>query len=282
MITNNQNKCEITYEKEPEDWSTFKSDTKNLTSKHASDLKISTMTTIYRLRDKLGEECDFNLVNIWDNIEYSKKACDMCVELSMGSNKNKDKDNSGKFYNQITFGIVYKDCNISAKIFKNGKLQATGSRNIDIVREVPILVGEILNEIPGATKNLIQKILVDPENEGVVMINSNFKFPSEIRQNIIKDIIIKNYLLRDGGNFLSAVAPNRYPGLNIKFLTTDSIEKYSNDTTLNKVKGGKVSILLFRSGSIIITGTTKVAYLKEAYETIIDIIVKHLEEIKVN
>lgn len=98
------------------------------------------------------------------------------------------------------------------------------------------------------------------KNVNVEMINSDFNVHFYINQNVLA-----NLLRNDPYNMFVKFNPSSYPGVNIKY-----------DCKLEPV-GNNSSILVFRTGRIIITGKINMDQLKESYNFINGILKKHYD-----
>jgi len=111
-------------------------------------------------------------------------------------------------------------------------------------------------------------------NVRIVMINSNFSFGSNISQERLKNIMNNDkYSTENPENVwrIASFQPEKYTGLNSKYLTSDF--RHSNTLTeLPKKIDEQVSILVFRSGKVTITGAKNTTDLLEAYKTITNLV----------
>ena len=82
-----------------------------------------------------------------------------------------------------------------------------------------------------------------------------------IKQELLKNILVKEYSLSATFSALS-----RYPGINLKI-----------NSLIEKDK--KISLLIFRSGSIIITGSKNAKDISNCYAFIINVISKNSEKL---
>ena len=151
----------------------------------------------------------------------------------------------------------YPDSKVSVKIFKNGSIQMSGIKSILAVNTVlNKLVNELKKEF-GKPENGLMKIIsfVDKIEDVKVskfkidMINSGFEIGYEInRENLYNALLNKKIECK--------FEPSIHAGVNIKFVPSDS--------KLDK----KVSIFVFESGNIIITGAKTVNNILESFSYI--------------
>jgi TATA-box binding protein (TBP) (component of TFIID and TFIIIB) len=195
----------------------------------------------------------------------------------------KIKRSKNKFFNQVTAYIkLGPDRYINVKIFKNGSLQMTGIKKIS---ECNIIINKLLAEINTVNSNTItlpaQNTLL-PEfvlvpltpNTDVIfyektealkvitfnirMINSNCHVPFKINRDVLFGLLKKEKIK-------CRYDPNSHACVNIRHDINDT---------------DKVSIFVFQSGSIIITGGKTISDINNGYHYIMNIISKHYELIK--
>jgi len=220
-----------------------------------TSLNISTMTLCFNFNQQI------NLKLLKEKLPES-----LTVNYKPGSKKSKvpKKKGTDSFYNSFDIKICLVDheknvySNISIFIFPNGKAKAAGIKTINTIQILMDELVELINYVPGTTEN--PKLLA-PENIKIQMICSDFKI-KPIKEDsdgwCIKQEELKNILVKQG---LSATfsALSRYPGINLKI---DSIID----------EGKQISLLIFRSGSIIITGGKNAKDLSNCYNFITNII----------
>jgi len=216
-------------------------------------------------------------------------------ELKGIYNNLKIKRSKHRFFNQVTAYIkLSTDRYINVKIFKNGSLQMTGIKK---TQECNIIINKLLNEII----NPINSNTITPYSEGVIlpdfmqtpetpntiinfmemtpvttpvtpvalanlkvtdfnirMINSNCKVPFKINRDILFQLLKKDKIK-------CRYDPNSHACVNIRH------DINSND---------KVSIFVFQSGCIIITGGKTILDINKGYNYIMELISKYYESIK--
>lgn len=238
-------------------------------SKIPECITISTITITCKLGSiiylenfaKYIDLSDDKIINIkcGNNLEY-------CRNISPTKKKNKKNKKKTNFFNQATMEIKPKgNKHINVKLFRNGSIQMTGCKNIkDAYEVIEILVTEIKNE-KAIMQNgiIIDKLYVDNvdllciSNFKIGMINSDFKVPYLINRDVLYDIILKN-------NIQCSYEPCIHACVNIKY-------KYDDAKT--------ISIFVFQSGSIIVTGATNVLHIINAYNFITNILTVHKDKI---
>lgn len=215
------------------------------------DLTISTITVICKLDVK------FDLIKILSKIDLKEGVIEyirgMEVFKSLGTIK-KHKIVTKSFRNQLSIGVFIKKKTglklLSIKLFINGSLHITGCKELsDAVRAMNVLMTEINDD-----EYRINKI-----NElKVVMINSGFK----IGFNIDRDKLYK--LVRD--TYTCSYDPTIHACVDMKIMDGDKI----------------ISVFIFESGSIIITGGNSLEQIVNTYQIVNKILLENYKKIVKN
>ena len=163
---------------------------------------------------------------------------------------------STKFYNQATVGYRDGYSNKSIKIFPNGSIQVAGCSDLfdcnRIIKQLSFLLKIVLDikeEIP-------------TDSFRVVMINSNFSLNYNI--NLIE--LYRHFLSHK--LFSVTFDPDRYSAVKIKFKPASDMKK--------------VTVSIFGTGKIIITGAQTLNEIAYAYNIINKHIMVNHEKIKVS
>jgi len=204
-------------------------------------------------------------------------------EIKQFYNNLKIKRSKHRFFNQVTAYIkLDTDRYINVKIFKNGSLQMTGIKKIS---ECNIIISKLIDQLNTINSNSVtipaQNTLL-PEfvtefvsaNTDIVlieklgdlkvidfnirMINSNCRVPFKINRDVLFGLLKKEKVK-------CRYDPNSHACVNIRH-------------DINQTD--KVSIFVFQSGSIIITGGKTILDINHGYNYIMSIISKHYELIK--
>jgi TATA-box binding protein (TBP) (component of TFIID and TFIIIB) len=218
-----------------------------------SPLRISTITICFNFNQ------DIPLMNL--KKELGNK---INIKYIPGSKKSKiqKKKGSDTFYNSFDLKLSVVDftqnifSNVSVFIFPNGKVKIAGIKTINTIN---ILIEELIDIL--VEFNKFEKELI-AENIKIQMICSDFKIKPNIPNNYgwcIKQEILKNILVKEYSLSATFSPLSRYPGINVK---KESIYPENKP----------VSLLIFRSGCIIITGAKNTTDLIDSYNIIIDII----------
>jgi len=229
----------------------------------SKNLKISTMTITCSL------DIEFYLENIAkyiilkdDGIKSVKYGKGEEYNRSLYKKKKKNKKNKKQkfFYNQITILIKPEhNTDINIKLFNNGSIQMTGCKSIIDVLDVLKTLCIELKKIRGSINNETHELEIKPfvsnyknldidqiKNFNISMINSNFDIGFEINRKLLFEQLLFE-------QFEVIFEPLVHAGVNLKY-------NYKNEK--------KVTILIFASGSIVITGANTCDQIKEAYEFI--------------
>jgi len=175
----------------------------------------------------------------------------LAVSYKPGSRKSKIKKKKGtdSFYNSFDIKLTFVDrtvepvifSNVSIFIFPNGKVKAAGIKTINTIK---VMVSELIEMIKYVNVPVVENIdKLSIENVKIQMICSDFKI-KPVREDAdgwcLKQEELKNILVNQGYSATFS-ALSRYPGINLKYPSKIDRDK-------------QISLLIFRSGSIIITG----------------------------
>ena len=180
-----------------------------------------------------------------------------CLDEYITKFKSTNKNSKKNFYNQNTLIIkINNDIFINIKLFKNGSLQLSGCKNLTDVHIALQKLIKRLSEryddivfVEDVTKFKLTKFKID-------FINSNFGVNYLINKISLYQLLTEqNILCR-----LSAI----HSCVNIKY-------KIDNDKY--------ISIFVFQTGNIIITGAKTVENIRDAYIFIVQILNKYKTKI---
>ena len=193
-----------------------------------------------------------------------------------------------RFDNQLT--IIYKfneNCLLNMKIFKNGNVQMTGVKTID---DGSAMIDILLEYIRTAAElhPHVASSLDALQNKGykVALINSDFKVGFEIKRNLLYSTLINTY------NNKCSYEPCIYPGVKIQYYWNISNPKHNgicyckSNCSVGKSDGEgeghckKITIAVFQSGCIIITGAQTTNQIDNAYDYICSVLYNHIDYIK--
>ena len=234
-------------------------------------LRISTITSVLKLSDIIDLETIYKQLPISENyIPYIEYGCDNIPrgfsEKSLIKKRKKKKKKI--FYNQATIHVIHDDKIMNVKLFNNGRIQITGLKNEN---QAIKLINKLIQyfkdfEVISDYTELIE--------DKVVLINSDFDLGFEINREKLNYEIIKN-------DIYSSYEPCIYPGVNIKyFINNNNTCGICECETICNGKGNgcgdgnckKVTIAVFKSGKVIITGGQNQEQITESYRFITNFI----------
>lgn len=198
------------------------------------------------------------------SIKYNGKIKSIHKMVNKNKRKKKKKHN---FYNQLTMEISIPNRKVNVKIFKNGTLQITGSKSLI---DCEIALNKLMNELKVIKAKIkygrfVDIKFVDDINKMKIkdfkihMINSGFKLNYEINREVL-------YKLLTSKNITCKYDPDIHAGVNIKYRHKPEDEK-------------EVSVFVFRSGSIIITGARNIDGITNAYNFIMNLLNENHQKI---
>ena len=259
--------------------------------KFPTPCKISTITATG------GVNSLINLHNFYENVNIGtakgvvyiecEKRYGTCENLFRGKNlmlkSTKKKKEIKRFDNQVTCIVSLNEINyVNVKVFRNGKIQMTGLKHIDQGRSIIDFIIESLKEIHSRGIDVVSVDTLLNVDYKIQLINSDFKVGIEIRRDKLNRLIQITY------GVLSSFEPCIYPGVKIQFFW--NIKRKDNHTGICDCEGfcdgrgnrdcKKITIAVFQSGCIIITGAQTCQQIDDAYTFICNVILKHKEEIE--
>ena len=229
--------------------------------------------------------------NLRDNSQFTKGIYPKKIRKSKKKNKKKNR-----FDNQIT--IIFKINNTympNVKIFKNGNIQLTGIKNI---KETEFITKHIIAKIQDIYQSNDKNI--DKSNNSefinsliysnfkIRMINSDFKtFTDDNFKNkfIIRRKELHNILISELYNNKSSFQPGIYQGVKLEYYynINDDGRCICDFHSFNKkninINCKKVTIAIFESGSVLITGGINFQQVEKAYNYITSIITNNAHTI---
>ena len=260
-----------------------------------SELRISTMTATCKtmLNVNLNVIYKYSKIQDYDDNNEGIIKIEFGDEEVRGKSKkdieNKKSKKKKVFYNQAT--IIFKIFSdnlrkeVNMKVFTNGNIQMTGLKSIEDGKKV---VNMFYNE----TKNL-KGIINNKETGGlstvsgvenpsefkitdfqIVLINSDYSTHFKIKRDVLHSLLTKKYKI------FSSYEPCIYPGVNSKYYWNNDYKnkeglkegichctKNCNGKGKGKGNGNckKITISIFQSGNIIITGARSLEQINDAY-----------------
>ena len=184
-----------------------------------SNLRISTITTTAQLGTKLLLDSLFEQIPIipyWDlnngvlKMEFSGKSKGVCFKDIM----LKPKTTKTSFFNQATLVVrqeiqpcIWKEINV--KLFRNGGVQMTGIKSMDMSSKTIRWLLRHLEETCAA-----KPIFESPpvlQKEEVQLVNTDFSIDAKVKRDVLHRILSENYRLNS--SYESAI----YQGVKTKY-----------------------------------------------------------------
>ena len=203
------------------------------------------------------------------------------------------KEATKRFDNQAT--VIVKSDNhhgkvqyVNMKVFKNGNVQITGLKSVE--QGVPIvdfLIEEIRYIYENVTKDIVDNYdQVSNLNYSIRLINSDFRFGYDVKRDKLYKILKSDYPL-----IKKSFEPCIYPGVKIQyFWNEEDSNPQGNCTCQVKCTGKgsgcgpgnckKITISVFQSGCVIITGAQSHVQIMSAYDFICWFVKKHSDEVR--
>jgi len=230
--------------------------------------------------------------NLKDNCEYVKGFYPKKIRKSKKNNKKKNR-----FDNQIT--IIYKfnkDYKPNIKIFKNGNIQLTGIKKVEDTNIIGKKIIEYIKEsykintdinLSEDKTDFLKKL--EFSNFKIRMINSDFKTytnPELTEKFNIRRKELHNLLISSKYNNKCSFQPGIYQGVKLEYYYNNNnnngicvCENHAFNKKFNNICK-KVTIAIFESGSILITGGITFDQINVAYKYITQIIKDNTESLK--
>ena len=254
------------------------------------DLRVSTMTLVSKISSNIDLSKLYEHLGITDTIQFIEYGTNPVkgepYKKTNSRNKKSNKPNKPKkpkkfFYNQITLHC-FLDKFVNVKVFNNGRIQMTGLRS---KKQGISIINILISEVKNLPENKLTEILdnSNPEivSNDIVLINSDFDIKFKVNREILQRIVIE-------GGYYSSYEPLIYPGVNIKyyFNKEKQLTGICNcaEQCNGKGKSGfckKITIAVFNSGKIIITGGQSNEHLNTAHKFITDLINEKKKEIMI-
>jgi TATA-box binding protein (TBP) (component of TFIID and TFIIIB) len=272
--------------------------------------RISTITATGSVNTEINLDAFYDVLNICEEqdefgviyVEYGKKKSETVYKgfsKKFLINKRKEQTTSKRFDNQVT--IVYKMTepsnsdgtpgpiinNMNIKIFRNGNIQITGIKYIEQGRRMIDIIIKMLKDTYEHDKSIVASIdNMRNVNYNIRLINSDFRIGFPIKREYLYKIFSYNY------SNDCTFEPCIYPGVKIQYFynkqnfRTDGLCHCQKQCEVGKGNGNedgsckKITIAVFQSGSIIITGAQSHEQINEAYDFITQVLKEHQNDIE--
>lgn len=262
--------------------------------------KISTITATGSMGSHVSLDVLYENMCVTENlgivyVEYGSKKSDT---IQKGTSKKKKNNLDGtvvmrkRFDNQVT--IVYKyiqpETNavitVNCKIFRNGNVQMTGLRYIEHGPEIIKYLIKLIIDIYEKDERIVKDIAkLEPTNYRIRLINCDFRTGIEIKRDKLYKIMLAEY------KTICTYEPCIYPGVKVQYWwNTENPHNDGSCYCKRKCDGKgsghgegqckKITVAVFQSGCIIITGGQNLEQVNDAYRFICDCISRHLADVE--
>lgn len=247
----------------------------------ATPYRISTITVTGSINTNVNLELLYNNIskNIDEEITYLEFGKNKHDLQSTGVNtkyskKKKVVKPKNRFDNQLTIVFMYNENRYNTKLFKNGNVQITGVKSINNGK---MAIDHLIKMLKRKEdENIFEsKDTLENMNYRIRLINSDFKVNYEIRLDHLYNLMTQKYKI------ICSYEPCIYPGAKIEYYYPNN--GYCTCKTFCNGKSDvckKITIAVFQSGCVIITGANKEEHITTAYNFICDILKNNLNEIQ--
>lgn len=250
--------------------------------------RISTITAIGNINSSINLQKLFDLFKPTDKIVYMEYGKTKDISNFKGIHPNevkfKKRKNKKRFDNQCTTFIKFEDDTfVNMKIFKNGKVQMTGLKDVKNGR---IAINNFINYIKETYKNNEKKNIIinnydnlSLTNYKICLINSDFRFNIKLKRDDLYKYIINNTKL------ICSYEPCIYPGVKIQYYYNNNDNgicdccEYCENKNKN-AKCTKITIAIFESGCTIITGAKNLEQINSTYTYIATLLKNNIDKFK--
>jgi len=178
------------------------------------------------------------------------------------------------FQNQLTIIWRFSSREVNSMLFSNGKLKAVGLRDerevVESLHQLEVYLNQYIEVLyPYLISKEEEKKNIRFENTKCCMINTDFTTHFKIIRDNIYDVIRKEY------DIVASYEPDIYPGVKIRYYYNKQSLRNGKCICSVKCKGKgdgdgngdckAVTICIFQSGNIIITGGNSFCQIQETY-----------------
>lgn len=228
------------------------------------NLVVSTMSVTFAFEKKVDSTpLSLDLQHISDSLMLCTSG--ICCTDYKGNllaaegrqNKKRKKRKAHNFYNSMTMEVAVCPTHGSDvpktmhfKLFRNGSIQGAGCKNTRDGDYAIGIVRESLERVLGVELNIIRL--------KVNLINANFKLGHGINRDALYRLLIS---IGESTTYERC----KHAGVGVKFLPKD--------------KDKPISIFVFESGSVVITGSKNEKHIMEGYRFITELVRKYYNEV---
>ena len=259
-----------------------------------SSLRISTITTTGQLGTKIHLDALYRQVPILDYWDLNDGILKMEFNGTHKGTSFKDimmkpRESKTSFFNQTTLVIrrevaplQWKEINV--KLFRNGGVQMTGVRSLEMSTDaLRWLIGHLTER---CTEVPIFESTPNIHKEEIQLVNTDFSIGAKVRRDVLHRILVDKYRLHS--SYESAI----YQGVKTKYFFNaerpaghppgicpcPKLCKGTGDGSgIGKCK--KITVSPFQTGQVIITGGRTMGQIYEAYEFIKSVFRDNADEI---
>jgi len=238
--------------------------------KQPSNYQISTMTIVSSIK---GEpNLNYDLSEIYSNLKLEPQGIQTITFMgnvrTLIQSSKKKKAVKKVFPNQASFVIKTPIKPVNLKLFTNGKVQITGCQNItDADFALKYLLDTMRkSDLKNQGNGLSDKIgFAKTTNDNVVLINSNYTIHSRLNLYKLSSLLDNEWKVKKSPLIIkNSFDPCNYPGIILKYF-------HNNSHT--------VSIFIFSTGNINITGAKTSEQLDGAYSFVNTFIKENFDEV---
>jgi len=196
-----------------------------------------------------------------------------------------------RFDNQVTLVYRYREPKlgmvmVNSKVFKNGHVQMTGLKYIDQGKDVVDRIISTLRTIHKVNPEVVEDVEKLENVDYVIrLINCDFKVGFEIRREKLHTVMTHKH------GVMCTFEPCIYPGCKIQYCYNTAKKNMDGICNCKKKCNGKgcghgdgsckkITIAVFQSGCVIITGGQSIEQIERAYRFAVDSIFAAVEIIK--
>lgn len=259
-----------------------------------SALRVSTMTTTAQLGTLIHLDRLYAQIPILEYWDLTDGVLKMEFQGTVRGTSFKDilqkaKEEKKSFFNQATL-VVRREVSpmnwkeINVKLFRNGGVQMTGVRSIDMSADtLRWLLGHIADT---CTRAAVFETAPRIHKEEVQLVNTDFSIGASLRRDVLHRVLCETYHLNS--SYESAI----YQGVKTKYFYNAQrpaghppglcpcprLCKGTGDgTAIGQCK--KITISPFQTGQVIITGARTMEQIYDAYEFIKGVFSRHADEV---
>ena len=200
-------------------------------------------------------------------------------EKTRKGKKAGEKKVTKRFDNQLTIVMTYQENRYNMKLFKNGNIQITGVKTIGNGKKaIDFLIEQIKRMYTQHDSDILEDVgSLRNVNYSIRLINSDFRINFEIRLDHLYRVVVNQYKI------ICSYEPCIYPGAKIEYYyPNNGYCKCTGFCNGKSVACKKITIAVFQSGCVIITGANKMEHIDTAYAFICSLLKDNMSKIKRN